>query len=928
MQRLLNPIVTSCLIGCTLVGAQPEPPRPARVETIRLPTVEFSVSPETGGYELRDRQAGVIWKSNPHQARFGEAALLVGGKPQRVPLTQPEVTQSGSELRLSFRPLAEEPSATLRVLVRPLADKKTLEFSCAADDRLKIESVRLLDDALWVTDAERGYAVVPVREGLLVPADSGLAFTHRFDTYAYEGCHMAMFGMVKNGAAALVTWSDPYVAVELKSAFSNAPFDPRRSRREKALHPPSPPSPSASRSQSLLTSAATTQVVSASLVLRKSAKSFRIQFLGKGDYNTIARAYREVAREHGWLVAWKEKLKGRPERTQLFGASNFKLWTVLSRRMSEDSTKEESVTVHWTFDEAAQVAEHLKRDLQIDKCLFTVGGWMHRGYDNQHPDILPTAPECGGDTAFADCARRVMALGYLFCPHDNYQDIYRDSPSWNEDLIMKTADGQLAVGGRWLGGRAYLTCSKQALALARRPQNLTAVKQLAQPNAYFIDTTYAAGLQECFDPKHPLTRADDMRWKQALSDYAREVFGVFGSECGREWAIPHSDFFEGLTGVSGRHFHDANLEKTLGAVVVPLFELVYRDCIAMWGKYGYEPSRAAAYVLDHISLARPLNYHSVPAHLYWKDTPADAEPLAVHPTVSELKQTGPRQFSVRYRWTVEKSPASDWRVFVHFTDASDGIKFQNDHEPPTATSQWQPGEVNIGPLSVTVPAGLEGTFPIHIGLFRPGDGRRAPLADGDPDDRRVLVGRLKVAGDTITFEPAAASDSRPSKGDPGVFTRADNGWAAGLHPLDRFLKNTHEILSPLNELTAQVPMTRHEFLTPDRTVRRTVFGKGRAAVEVVVNGGDHHFNVSSKLGGEVELPPFGFLAEAPTFVAFHARSWNGVHYEAPALFTLRSQDSRPVHRSTAIRVFHGFGDERVRVGKSLHAVRTEAVVRR
>ena len=56
----------------------------------------------------------------------------------------------------------------------------------------------------------------------------------------------------------------------------------------------------------------------------------------------------------------------------------------------------------------------------------------------------------------------------------------------------------------------------------------------------------------------------------------------------------------------------------LGATVVPLFELVYRDCIAMYGKYGYDPQRAAEYVLQHISLARPLNYHSIPPHLYWK----------------------------------------------------------------------------------------------------------------------------------------------------------------------------------------------------------------------------------------------------------------------------------------------------------------------
>ena len=111
----------------------------------------------------------------------------------------------------------------------------------------------------------------------------------------------------------------------------------------------------------------------------------------------------------------------------------------------------------------------------------------------------------GGDAGFADCARRVMKLGYLFSPHDNYQDIYRDSPSWSEDFIMKTADGKLVKGGVWDGGRAYITCSRQAVELARRPQNLEAVKKLTGANSYFIDTTYAAGLSECFDPRHPLT---------------------------------------------------------------------------------------------------------------------------------------------------------------------------------------------------------------------------------------------------------------------------------------------------------------------------------------------------------------------------------------------------------------------------------------
>jgi hypothetical protein len=744
------------------------PPAPAAIET---PFFRFTLSGADGRCEIVDKQAGVTWRAEATQARFGQVTLQGANEPRRVDLGRCAVTAADNELVASFEPLEAQPAAGLRVRARALPDQRTLELSYEADQGLEVASVTLAEDVLGVTDSAKGYVVVPAREGLLVPADSGLSFTHRFDTYAYEGCHIEMMGVVQNGAAALVTWQDPYVAADLKSVVRQAGAQAN------------PASGGASR-----------QRLSPSLVLSKSARSFRITLLGEGDYVTIAKAYRRLAQERGWLVTWDEKLKTNPEREKLFGAANIKLWSALDRRMNEESTREESARVNWTFDEAAQVAEHLKEDLKLERVLFTVGGWIHRGYDNQHPDILPAAPECGGDAALADCARRVMRLGYLFCLHDNYQDIYRDSPSWNEKFIMKTRDGQLARGGHWAGGLAFLTCSQMALDLAKRPQNLMAVKKLCGANAYFIDTTYAAGLQECFDPAHPLTRADDLKWKQALSDYAREVFGVFGSECGREWAIPHSDFFEGLTGVSGGYYHDSGLPGKLGATVVPLFELVYRDCIAMYGKYGYNPQRAAPYVLYHISLGRPLNYHSMPRHLYWKSqSPSPAAPI-------------------------------------------------------------------------------------------------------------------------------------PAAGDPALFTRAEGGWAEGLHPVDRFIKNTCEVLCPLNELTARLPMTRHQFLTPDRKVQRTVFGEGTGAVEVVVNSGAAAYVCSSRLGGQVELPPGGFLVESPAFVAFHASSWAGRRYDALPLFTLRSLDGQPLSESHRVRVYHAFGSNQISLGKITQAVKTEAVL--
>ena len=138
------------------------------------------------------------------------------------------------------------------------------------------------------------------------------------------------------------------------------------------------------------------------------------------------------------------------------------------------------------------------------------------------------------------------------------------------------------------------------------------------------------------------------------------------------------------------------------------------------------------------------------------------------------------------------------------------------------------------------------------------------------------------------------------------------------------MKNTYEILSPLNELTARTRMPQHQFLSPDRKIRRSVFGEGPAAVEVTVNGGDKPFSCESKLGGEVVLPPYGFLVESPEFVAFHAQNWNGLAYADAPLFTLRALDGQPLENSRKIRVFHAFGDTRIKLGDKVRTVPKES----
>ena len=136
--------------------------------------------------------------------------------------------------------------------------------------------------------------------------------------------------------------------------------------------------------------------------------------------------------------------------------------------------------------------------------------------------------------------------------------------------------------------------------------------------------------------------------------------------------------------------------------------------------------------------------------------------------------------------------------------------------------------------------------------------------------------------------------------------------------LDRFVKNTYEVLSPLNRLTATLPMTDHEFVSDQPRVERSRFGED---VEILVNYGPEPYRVRG-----VELPAYGFLVRAPTFWAFHAAEFGGVTYSPSAMFAVESRDGKPIPESRKVHVFHAFGDPRVSLGGKTFTVGKEADV--
>jgi hypothetical protein len=528
--------------------------------------LRLEVDPSSASARLLNKRTGEAWD-------LGAPRLMMRDKSAVPVRVSGAVTVRGGSL--SYRT-----EQGVQFQFRLAANPPSVEYSfdqCPAD----VAEVLLLDKGLQLEPGPGSYYALPFRMGILLYPEGEKPYTRRMANYG--GYTMAMLGVVKKGSALLATWEDPYTTI-----LADYSAEPRKK-------------------------------LSLSLSLRQSARSVRFQPLGRGGYVEIAKAYRHVARQRGYLKTLPEKMKENPGVARFFGAADFKPFAFVRSvpNTRYNRTDQERLNISFTFEECADLAEHFAKDLGIDRALLVLNGWINGGYDNRHPDVLPAAPEIGGDQGLIECLRRVRALGsgWVFGLHDNYQDFYRNAPSWNEDYIMKNPDGSLHQGGEWAGGLAYLICSKKSVELASRPQNVPRVQELFKPDLYFSDTIFAAPLYECSDPKHPLTWVDDLKYKTQLCDYLRKQVGLFGSEEGREWGVAHTDYFEGLMSHKTRW----QQQRPNDDIIVPLFEIVYGDAIPMYTHQSDRPRvDNPTYILDHVLYAE-MPVYQFGNHRYWTE---------------------------------------------------------------------------------------------------------------------------------------------------------------------------------------------------------------------------------------------------------------------------------------------------------------------
>ena len=307
------------------------------------------------------------------------------------------------------------------------------------------------------------------------------------------------------------------------------------------------------------------------------------QFPAGSNFFELAKWYRSMKVAEGSFVPFVEKFKTHPDVEKLAGAVIWKHSVYSQKKMPRNVSKGYSLYAvspdvelvegkpdGWNAYELFDKAHALGFDRL---CVFNAG-WNRFGYDSGYPTRLPVNPERGTNDDFHKAAEyaRSLSKDFIYSVHDNYIDVYANSPEPFADSLRIAPDGAPVKGGIWRGGRAMIQCTAAALKYARR--DIPKIARMLGKGGIYVDVLGSSALRECYSDKHPASRRQDLQSRRKFMAFVRDQMGSLASE-----AVPNDatvdlvDLGAYLSGAIETPL-PAHIPK---AIAIPLWQLVYHD---------------------------------------------------------------------------------------------------------------------------------------------------------------------------------------------------------------------------------------------------------------------------------------------------------------------------------------------------------------
>lgn len=259
-------------------------------------------------------------------------------------------------------------------------------------------------------------------------------------------------------------------------------------------------------------------------------RSVRICFFQKCNYVDLCKRYRRYVVDTDQFVSLKEKIAQEPLVEKLIGTPHLRQHALRNYKPGghryDPNNPQRNYRVT-TFDELAQRLRDLKSS-GIGRLYVTLAGWPYLGYDRQHPDVLPPAPDAGGWEGLKRWADTCRELGYIYNLHDQYRDYYIDAPSYDSQFAVHEEDTRsrpkafpgtrlgtwkeayIPFMDYWDGGEMAYLNARFAQGHLEKNYQLIFEHGIKMQGSYLVVFGYVPPTED-FNREHPLTRADCMK---------------------------------------------------------------------------------------------------------------------------------------------------------------------------------------------------------------------------------------------------------------------------------------------------------------------------------------------------------------------------------------------------------------------------------
>lgn len=169
-----------------------------------------------------------------------------------------------------------------------------------------------------------------------------------------------------------------------------------------------------------------------------------------------------------------------------------------------------------TFDEALEVIRKVHQLAPWLKQVVYLVGWQFTGHDTGYPATDQINQRLGGLDGLRRIAIEAAKLNAILSYHDNFDDAYRESPQWDENVIARDTRGELQKGGVWAGGQSYILAFKKYAEKAGLERVRRTVAQMPVRGSYHIDVLSAVPLRRDYNAAAPESSVDSLQGKFAI----------------------------------------------------------------------------------------------------------------------------------------------------------------------------------------------------------------------------------------------------------------------------------------------------------------------------------------------------------------------------------------------------------------------------